>query len=127
MMMNAKDLEISWNHFALSHGVNDVGGTLKRLVWTEIMASTRCLSAQEFFDICHRKKTATAVSFVEQAQFDTTKVSLERTFQTIPSKPGSQRQHHINVLRMNVIEYARFLTSDDRYVFRFKEYLAPHH
>ena len=123
MMMDANDLEISWNYFASSHGkgvVDGVGGTLKSLVWTEIMAGARCSSAQEFVGICHRKKTATTVGFVQQAQLDATQVSLERTFQTIPGIPGIQRQHHINVLHMNVIEYARYSTSDDKYVFRFK-------
>ena len=121
-MMDAHDVEISWNYFASSHGkgvVDGVGGTLKRLVWTEIMAGARCSSAREFVDICHRKKTATVVGFVQQAQFDATKVSLERTFKTILGIPGIQRQHHINVLHMNVIEYARYASSEHRYVFRF--------
>ena len=122
MIMDINDLEISWNYFASSHGkgvVDGVGGTLKRLVWMEIMTGARCSSAQEFVDICHRKQTATVVGFVQQAQFDATKVSLERTFQTIPGIPGIQRQHHITVLLMNVIEYARYSSSEHKYVFRF--------
>ena len=88
MMMDANVVEISWNYFASSHGkgvVDGVGGTLKRLVWTEIIVGARCSSAQEFIDICHRKTTATVVGSVQQAQSDVTKVSLARTSHTIPA------------------------------------------
>ena len=82
-MMDANDVKLSWNYFASSHGkrvLDGVAGILKRLVWTEIMAGVQCSSAQQFVDICCRKKTKTIVGFVQQAQFDATRVSLHRTF-----------------------------------------------
>ncbi|CAF1624521.1 unnamed protein product, partial [Didymodactylos carnosus] len=57
-MMDKTDLDLSWNYFASSHGkgiVDGIGGTLKRLVWMEILAGKRCASAQDFVDICKKK------------------------------------------------------------------------
>ena len=47
MMIDANDLDNSWNYFASFHGVDGVGGILKRLVWTEIMTGARCSSVLE--------------------------------------------------------------------------------
>ena len=104
MMMDVNVLEITWNYFASSHGMgvaDVVGGTLKKRVCTEIMAGARCSAAQEFVDICHPQK--------------------------IPGISSIQRQDHIHVWHMNVIEYTRYFTSDSKHVFRFYEYQALHH
>ncbi|CAF0921078.1 unnamed protein product, partial [Didymodactylos carnosus] len=77
------DLDISWNYFASSHGkgvVDGIGGTIKRLVWTEIMAGKRCSSADEFVNICREKTKTIIVGLVRQGQFDITKITLEKFF-----------------------------------------------
>ncbi|CAF1044674.1 unnamed protein product, partial [Didymodactylos carnosus] len=77
------DLDISWNYFASSHSkgvVDGIGGTIKRLVWTEIMAGKRCSSADEFVNICREKTKTIIVGLVRQGQFDITKITLEKFF-----------------------------------------------
>ncbi|CAF3278014.1 unnamed protein product [Rotaria socialis] len=96
-----------------------VGGTLKRLVWLEIMAGKRCASAEDFVKICHQKTKTISVVFVKQAQLDVTKSMLEKTFMEVTSIPGLQKQHHIEVLHKDVIQFACYATSEQQYVFRF--------
>ena len=121
-MLDTMDIDFSWNYFASSHGkgiVDGVGGTLKRLVWLEIMAGKRCSSAEDFVKICQEKTKTISVIFVQQAQFDITESMLEKAFSNIVNLPGIQKQHHIQALHKNVIQYARYSTSEDQYVFRF--------
>ncbi|CAF3187029.1 unnamed protein product [Rotaria socialis] len=82
-MMDKFDINFSRNYFTSSHGkgiVDSIGGTLERLVWMEIMTGVICSSAKEFVDICRRKTRTIIVNLVQQAQFDTTRVTLENTF-----------------------------------------------
>ena len=82
-MMDQSNINFSWNYFASSHGkglVDSIGGILKRLVWMEIMAGTRCSSAEDFVDICHQKAKTITVGLVQQAQIDATYTTLEQTF-----------------------------------------------
>jgi hypothetical protein len=48
--------------------------------------------------------------------------STERPIYSAPpvsTLPGIQKQHHIQVLHKNVIEFARYSTSEQKYSFRF--------
>jgi hypothetical protein len=121
-MMDKFDINFSWNYFSSSHGkgvVDSIGGTLKRLVWMDVMAGARCSSAKEFVNICKRKTKTIIVGLVQQAQFDTTEALLKTCFQNIVGVPNIRKQHHINVLHKDVIEYALYATSNDKYVFKF--------
>ena len=121
-MMEETGIEFEWNYFASSHGkgvVDGIGGTLKRLVWMENMAGVRCSSAKDFVDICNQKTKTIIVGMVQQAQFDTTEALLVDTFKVIPGLPEIQKQHHVKVLHKDVIEYAKYSTSTDKYVFKF--------
>jgi len=121
-MLDVSGIDFNWNYFASSHGkgiVDGVGGILKRLVWLEIMAGKGCASAEDFVNICHQKTKTISVLFVKQVQFDITKSMLEKTFSNMINLPGIQKQHHIQALHKNVIQYARYSTSDNQYVFRF--------
>ncbi|CAF1309948.1 unnamed protein product [Adineta ricciae] len=121
-IMDKTDLNISWNYFSSSHGkgiVDSIGGTLKRLVWFEILAGARVTSAKDFVDVCHRKTTTIIVGFVQQVQFDTTRRLLEKPFEKTVSVPNLRQQHHIKVLYKDIIEYALYSTREETYVFRF--------
>jgi hypothetical protein len=121
-MMDKINIDFSWNYFASSHGkgvVDSIGGTLKRLVWMEILAGVHCSSAQDFVDICRQKTKTIIVGLVQQAQFDVTLITLEKTFEKLAAVPDIQQQHYINVLHKDVIEYALYATRKEKYVFRF--------
>ncbi|CAF1505309.1 unnamed protein product [Rotaria sordida] len=69
-MLDVLDIDFSWSYFASSNGkgvVDGVGGTLKRLVWLEIMAGKRCSSAEDFVRICQEKTKTISVIFVRLA------------------------------------------------------------
>ncbi|CAF2077260.1 unnamed protein product [Rotaria magnacalcarata] len=120
--MDKFDIEFSWNYFSSLHGkgvVDSLGSALKRLVWIDVMAGARCSSAKEFVNICKRKTKTIIVGLVQQAQFDTIEALLKLCFQNIVGVPNIRKQHHINVLHKDVIEYALYATSKDKYVFKF--------
>jgi hypothetical protein len=121
-MMDNTDINISWNYFSSSHGkgvVDSIGGILKRLVWSEILAGARVVSAKDFVDVCHQKTKTINVGLVHQVQFDTTRQLLERSFEKTISVPNIRQQHYIKALHQNVIEYALYSTREEKYVFRF--------
>jgi hypothetical protein len=121
-MMDKTDINISWNYFSSSHRkgiVDSIGGTLKRLVWSEILAGARVTSAKDFVDVCHRKTKTIIVGLVQQVQFDTTRALLEKSFEKTVSVPNIRQQHYINALHKNVIEYGLYSTREEKYVFRF--------
>lgn len=121
-LADTSGLDLSWNYFASSHGkglVDSIGGTLKRIVWLQILAGTRCRSASDFVRICRDKTKTIIVELIQQAQFDVTEGRLERTFRNLVGVPDIRRQHHINILHKDVIEYALYSTREEKYVFRF--------
>ncbi|CAF4313647.1 unnamed protein product, partial [Adineta steineri] len=121
-MMDAMNIDFSWNYFAStrSKGVVDgVGGILKRLVWLEIMAGKQCSSADDFVKICREKSQTISTILVRQAQLDVTKLTLEKLFSQINSVPDFQKQHHFQALHKDVIQFAEYDTSDNQYVYRF--------
>ncbi len=99
--------------------MDSIGGTLKRIVWLYVLAANRCRSASEFVRICREKTKTIIVELLQQAQFDVTQARLEKTFQKLVGLPDIRKQHHINVLHKDVIEYALHATRTQKYVFRF--------
>ena len=121
-MMDSTDIDLCWNYFASSQGkgvVDGIGGTLKRLVWLKILAGKRCSSAEDFVKISREKTKAISIILVRQAQLDVTKTTLAKVFSNISNIPNLQKQHFIEVLHKDVIQIARYSTSDDQRVFRF--------
>lgn len=121
-ILDTFDIDISWNYFASGHGkgtVDAVGGILKRLVWLEILAGKQCSSAESFVQICRQKTKTISVIFVQQAQFDLTRIMLENVFSKIINVPCIQKQHYFQALHKNVIEFAHYSISEKQYVFQF--------
>lgn len=121
-MLDNMDIDFTWNYFASSHGkgvVDGIGGTLKRLVWLEIMAGKPCSSAEDFVKICQQKTKSITTIFVKQVQLDVTKSMLTQTFSRVVSIPNIRKYHHFQALHKNVILFSQYTTSADQYVFRF--------
>ena len=89
-LADTSGLDFSWNYFASSHGkgvVDSIGGTLKRIVWLETLAGTRCRSALDFVRICRTKTKSIIVELIQQAQFDVTQTKFEKTFYNLVGLP----------------------------------------
>ena len=88
--MDKFDIDFSWNYFESSYEkgiVDSIGGSLKRFVWMEIVTGVICSSAKEFIDMCRRKARTIIVNFVQQAQFDATRITLENSFNKVSGVP----------------------------------------
>jgi hypothetical protein len=103
--------------------VDGIGGTLKRPVWLEILAGKRCSSAEGFVKISRVKTKAISVILVRQAQLDVTKTTLAKVFSNISNITNLQKQHSIKVLQKDIIQIARYSTSDDQCVFLFYHFI----
>ena len=58
-MANDRNIDLSWHFFATSHGngvVDGIGGTVKRLVWSGILAGEVCRSAEDFVKIVKKRR-----------------------------------------------------------------------
>ncbi|CAF1608935.1 unnamed protein product, partial [Didymodactylos carnosus] len=122
-MMDDNAVDISWNFFASSHGkgvVDGIGGTLKRLVWSEMMAGKRCTSASDFVQICNEKTKTIIVGQITNAQIDVTIAKLSYMFDQTCSVPVIRKLHSIKVLHKNIIECSSYTNCTQTFVFAFK-------
>ncbi|CAF0950722.1 unnamed protein product [Didymodactylos carnosus] len=122
-MMDDNDVDIIWNFFARSHGkgvVDGIGGILKRLVWSEMMAGKRCTSASDFVQICNEKTKIIIAGEITNAQIDVTIAKLSHMFDQTCSVPVIRKQHSIKVLHKNIIECSSYTNCTQTFVFTFE-------
>jgi hypothetical protein len=106
-MMFDHDLKLSWNFFATSHGkgvVDAIGGTVKRMVWQEIMAKKQCRSATDFVRIAKTKTNTIILDEISQTEIDAAKLKLQQLFAKTKSVKDTQKLHNVIAIRPDVIE-----------------------
>jgi hypothetical protein len=101
-------LKLSWHFFATSHGkgvVDGLGGTVKRLVWQQILAKQgRCTNAADFINIVKMKTNVIILDEITQQDIDLSIKQLRPLFEnTVPVK-DTQKLHSVIVLQTDVIE-----------------------
>lgn len=101
------DLNLSWSFFATSHGkgvVDAIGGTVKRIVWQEIMTKKQCTTAADFVLLAKSKTNTIILHEITQAAIDTSEQMLKQFFNDTRLVRDTHKLHHVTAVREDVIE-----------------------
>ena len=105
---NERKIRLNWHFFATSHGkgvVDGIGGTVKRLVWSAVLAGGSCRSAENFIKIARNKTNKINLFEITKADVDYSKVKLENIFKTTISIPQTLKMHSVKVVDKNTLEF----------------------
>ncbi|CAF1218860.1 unnamed protein product [Rotaria sordida] len=105
---NEHNIDLSWHFFATSHGkgvVDGIGGTVKRLVWSAILAGEVCRSAEDFIKIAKKKTKKVILIEITKNNIDNSKNKLESIFKTAKSIPETLKMHSVKVVDNNTLEF----------------------
>ena len=107
-MITEYHLKLSWNFFATSHGkgvVDAIGGSVKRMVWQEIMAKKQLYrTATNFVRIINKKTSTIIVNEIFETEIDALKQKLEPLFITTKSVKNTQKLHNVVPIGLDIIE-----------------------
>lgn len=80
---NERKIDLNWHFFATSHGkgvVDGIGGIVKRLVWSAILAGEVCRSAEDFIKIATKKTDKIILVEIKIDEIQKSKIKLEGFF-----------------------------------------------
>lgn len=110
---NERKINLSWNFFATSHGkgvVDGIGGTVKRLVWSAILAGGGCRSAEDFIALAKKKTQKIILIEITRNDIDSSKTELENLFRTAKSIPETLKMHSVKVIDKDELECRYYST-----------------
>ena len=104
---NERRIALSWHFFATSHGkdvVGGIGGTVKRLVWSSILAGSVCRSAEDFIQLAMKKTDKIILLEIKISDINMSKTKLESIFKTVKTVPETQKVRSVTVIDNNTLE-----------------------
>ncbi|CAF4518855.1 unnamed protein product, partial [Rotaria magnacalcarata] len=104
---NERNIDLSWHFFATSYGkgvVDGIGGVVKRLVWSAILAGDGCRSVEDFIKLARKKTDKIIVIEIKIDEIQKSKIKLENLFKTAKSVPETQKMHCVKVVNENELE-----------------------
>ena len=103
-----RKIKLHWHFFATSHGkgvVDGIGGVVKRLVWSAILAGAVCRSSADFIKIAKSKTNKINRAEITKNEMDNSKVKLENILKTIKSVPQTLKMRSVKVVDKNTLEF----------------------
>ncbi|CAF2125919.1 unnamed protein product, partial [Rotaria magnacalcarata] len=114
---NERNIHLSWHFFATSHGkgvVDGIGGTVKRLVWSAILAGGVCRSAEDFIKIAKKKTKKVILIEITKNNIDNSKTKLENIFKMAKIIPETLKMHSVKVVDNNTLEFRYYSTCSQK-------------
>ncbi|CAF1536035.1 unnamed protein product, partial [Rotaria sp. Silwood1] len=112
-----RKINLSWHFFATSHGkgvVDGIGGIVKRLVWSAILAGGVCRSAEDFIKLAKKKTKKIILIEITRSDIDSSKTKLENLFKTAKSIPETLKMHSVKVVDENELEFRYYSTCSEK-------------
>ena len=114
---NERRIDLSWHFFAISHGkdvVDGIRGTVKRLVWSSILAGSVCRSAEDFIQLAMKKTDKIILLKIKISDINMSKTKLESIFKTVKTVPETQKMHSVTVIDNNTLELRYYSTCSEK-------------
>lgn len=105
---NERKIQLNWHFFATSHGkgvVDGIGGAVKRIVWSAVLAGAVCRTAEDFIKLVEKKTNKINLAEITKNEIDNSKVKLENIFKTTKSVPQTLKMHSVKVVDKNTLEF----------------------
>jgi len=119
LIENANDhnIQLSWHFFATSHGkgvVDGIGGVVKRLVWSAILAGQVFRSVEDFIKIAKKKTNKIILFEITKSDIDNSKAKLENIFQRVKTVSETLKLHSVKVVDKNTLEFRNYSTCSQK-------------
>lgn len=111
------NVQLSWNFVATSHGkgvVDGIGGVVKRLVWSAVLAGETCQSADDFIKIAMKKTNKIILIEITEKAIQNSKNTLKHIFENIKTIPEAQKMHSVKVVDKNTLEFRNYSTCSQK-------------
>ena len=119
---NERKIKLHWHFFATSHGkgvVDGIGGVVKRLVWSAVLAGAICRSAEDFIKIAKDKTNKINLIEITKSDIDNSKSKLEHIFKTIKPIPQTLKMHSVKVVVKNTLEFRYYSMCSRKQIIKF--------
>ena len=110
---NEHYISLSWHFFATSHGkgvVDGIGGVVKRLVWSAILAGEVCRSAVDFIKLAKMKTKKVVLIEITENDINNSKTKLGNIFKTAKTVPETLKTHSVKVVDNDTLEFRYYST-----------------
>ncbi len=99
--------------------VDGVGGTVKRMVYHDVMAGKTCRNASDFAHLIQARDTSIIIEELLVNDIKNAEKELISLFDNVKAVPNIQKIHSINVIDLDVIEYKTYSNSTEKKIFHF--------
>lgn len=116
------DIQLSWHFFATSHGkgvVDGIGGVVKRLVWSAVLAGQVCRSAEDFIKIAKKKTNKITFFEITGNDIENSKTKLENIFQRAKTVPETLKLHSVKVVDKDTLEFRNYSTCSQKKTIKY--------
>lgn len=96
-----------------------MGGVVKRLVWSAVLAGAVCRSAEDFIKIAKSKTNKINLVEITKNDIDNSKIKLENIFKTIKPVPQTLKMHSVKVIDKNTLEFRYYSMCSQKQTIKF--------
>ena len=94
--------------------VDGLGGTIKRMVYQEIMSGKRCKNAVDSLTLIKQKTTSVFIDELLMNEIEDAHIALGQLFSNIRSVPDIQKVHSMTVIDINKVECKFYANSKEK-------------
>ncbi len=99
--------------------VDGLGGTVKRIVYQEVMVGKKCKNASDFLNLVKEKDTSIYIHELLNSEIEHAYESLGLLFDNVKAVPDIQKVHAMTVVDINKIECKIYSNSAQKTVVNF--------
>ena len=99
--------------------MDGLGGTIKRMVYQEIMTGKRCKNAADFLILIKQKDTSVFIDELPTNEIQDAHETFGPLFSNVRPVPGIQKVHSMTVIDINKIECKFYANSKEKTVVNF--------
>lgn len=78
--------------------MDGIGGVVKRLVWSAILAGEVCRLADDFIKLAQKKTKKIILIEITKNDIVNSKIKLENIFKTVKTIPETLKMHSVNLV-----------------------------
>ena len=99
--------------------VDGLGGTIKRMVYQEIMSGKRCKNTTAFLTLIKQKTTSVFIDELLINEIQDAHITRGQLFSNIRLVPNIQKVHSMTVIDINKVEYKFYADSKEKTIVNF--------
>lgn len=99
--------------------MDGIGGSVKRMVYQDVMSGKKCTNATDFTSLIQAKDTNIIIEELLTSDIEHAIRNLQLLFENAKAVPNIQKLHSITVLKTNEIECKVYSNSTEKTVVHF--------